>query len=427
VPALSGRGAARKPPEHHQTLDPVLARAMAKNPDERFPTARALVEALRAASAGKKVITTAQKRSLTLPAVAGVSVLGLGLFGAFVIRDRGDDEAARERPDVSVPRSTSKIWLEVITRPQGAMVTRDGVRIGQTPLKTEVEAGPRSTLTITKAGYRSIGDSIAFDKPLSVTKDLQPIVGYEGVWAMPDGKLRGFSRTATDKIEVYRLESVTGSRELWRTCDLTAGPTDSDLVVFATTAEMTDERAHAGDAGCSNPHGIEYTFDPGAGTLAVRVERIETTSKHGHCEVVSKRWGAAHRLTRADRAGDTRFTEPPVGLPIKSSNNDAKVPSDTLDNKFDTGKPVFEARKPVVSKAPAKQIAPDLDNSPKKPPPRKPQQADPVPPTNAVPNAPAPQQQAPSKNEEPPIQKSQAPGSTPQAAIPPRGDSQAAK
>ncbi len=445
VPALSKKGAASKPPEHHQTLDPVLARAMAKNPDERFPSAKALIEALRAASQGRKVVAPV-KRSLTMPAIAGVSVLGLGIVGAFMIRDPKDDSDTRERPNIALPSPTdhkAKISLQVITRPPDALVMRDGVRLGQTPLEVEVDAGAKATLTISKAGYRSISDAIAFDKPVAITKDLQPILGFEGVWAMPDGKLRGFWRTGTDKIEVYRLESVTGERELWRTCALTPGPAGRDLVMFTTTAEMTDERAHAGDAGCSNPHTIEYAFDPAEESLAVRVERIETTRRNGHCEIVSKTWGQQKKLTRADRGGETRITEPPVGVPEKNIKGD-KVPNDSVDKELDRGKPVFDGGKKPVKPAVPKQ-------APSKPTPKSLSKEDLIDQKkqqeslgnqpgkiDVVPNAPAPQQnpepQAPSKKTkappiQPPIKKSEAPNrAPPQAqAKPLNGDSQAAK
>ncbi len=429
VPALSDRGTARRF-EHAQTLDPVLARAMAKSPDDRFPSARALVDALRAASQGKKVVapSSAGKRNLTMPAVAGVSVLGLGVIGMIVIRGGdGDEPDTRERPSASVPAEDgkAKIALEVITRPPDASVMRDGVKIGQTPFKIDVDAAARSTLTITKPGYRAISDSIAFDHPLTITKDLQPILGFEGVWAMPDGKLRGFWRTGTDNIEVYRLESVTGERELWRTCQLIAAPAGRDLVVFTTTAEMTDERAHHGDAGCSNPHGIEYTFDPAEETLAVRVERIETARKDGHCEVVSKRWGPSRMLTRADRGhGDTRITEPPVGVPNKpevktdkgnvgdeklfdGGKRPTKAPPADIKSSLNTGpKP---APKPVSKPAPNQKLQKESDLGPQVP------EQKLAPPTKK------------SKAAEP-IQKSEtAPEPIPQAQAPLRGDSQAAK
>ena len=433
VPALS---ATLPKLEHHAEIQPVLARAMAKNPEERFASGRDMVEALRQASQGKKVIAT--KRSLTVPAIAGVSVLGLAIVGALVLRTKDDEPDARERPSASItPGTSSRIELDIVTRPDQATVSRDGVQLGQTPFKKEVDAGGNAVLTIRKPGYRTITETVAFDRPVVLSKDLQPILGFEGVWAMPDGKLRGFWRNQTGKVDVYRLESVTSSeRELWRTCELVLGPAGKDLVVFSTTAELTDERAHPGDAGCSNPHGIEYTFDPEAQTLSVRVEKIETTRKHGHCEVVAKTWREPRLLTRADdrtTRGETRVTEPPVGVPVKSSVS--------LDNAFDGGKlpPDEKKLKEPLQKKPVK-----VTNT------VKPIQAPPTKPAPVFPTKKPPskgnlkesdkanaddevqQQQAPTKGK--PIQKSQAPVNAPsnsapqaQAPQPPRGDSQAAK
>jgi serine/threonine-protein kinase len=436
VPALSQRGTTRKPPEHHQTLDPVLARAMAKSPDDRFPTGRALVDALRAASKGRAVVApvASGKRSLAMPAVAGASVLGLAVVGFIVVRPGNDDGDSRERPNASA--STEQlVKLEVITRPAKAKVRRDGQLLGETPVAVEVPAGAKLTLAISKPGYRAISDTLTADKAVSLVKDLQPVVGYEGVWQMPDGKLRGFWRNG-ERVGVYRLETVTGDRELWRTCELEDAPSGSDAVVFATTAEMTDERAHHGDAGCAIPHRIEYRFDPTAESLEVSAEKVETARRNGSCVVVSRAPGPPIKLARADRGNsDTRITQPPVG---RTKESDAvKVPNDSFDNLFDKSKriplddkknikapPAKPAPKPVTKPAPpkadvGKQIKSDLGK-----PIDAANQADDVTPPPVQKKAP------PAKNaKEPPIQKSQAPiQPTPQAQAPaPRGDSQQAQ
>jgi hypothetical protein len=388
-----------------------------------------------------------------VPAVAGVSVLGLGVVGALMLRGKDDDSDPRERPNAIVPSdNVAKIAIEIVTQPDKATVSRDGVQLGQTPFKKEIDAGGKGVLTISKPGFRSITETLAFDKPINLTKDLMPILGYEGVWSMPDGKLRGFKHTAENKIEIYRLDSVTTSeRELWRTCDVVAGPAGRDLVVFTTTAELTDERAHTGDVGCSIPHGIEYSFDPQAETLSVRVERIETTKKHGHCEVVSKTWREPRMLTRADRSGDIRVTEPPVGIPIKGKNKPDKVSKDSFDNAFDGGKSprqpddgkqleqkkLDEARKQEAlnNVKTSNTVKPVSKPSPtKKPPSKSPKETDldlNAPAGNAEPEPQVQQKQAPPTKGKP-IQKSEAPIQAPsqpqaQAPQPPRGDSQAAK
>jgi len=297
-----------------------------------------------------------------------------------------------------------------------------------------VPAGAKLTLAISKPGYRPITDTLVLqpDKPVSVVKDLQPVLGFQGVWSMPDGKLRGFWR-AGERVEVYRLETVTGDRQLWRTCDLVDSPSGSDAVMFATTAEMTDERAHHGDAGCSIPHRIEYKFDPTAETLEVSAEKVETARRNGSCIVVSRAPGPAIKLARADRGtGDTRITQPPVGVPSKDTD---AVLNDTLDNKLDGKTKNIPLDKNTIKAPPAKP-------SPKAPPAKPISKADfgkPVAPANQADvddekqekRAPVvPPKQAPTKNaKEPPIQKSQAPSEpTPQAQAPaPRNDSQQAK
>ncbi|MBA2540885.1 MAG: serine/threonine protein kinase [Deltaproteobacteria bacterium] len=431
VPALSQRGTAQKSPEHHQTLDPVLARAMAKSPDDRFPTGRALVDALRAASQGHAVEVPAAggKRSLAMPAVAGASVLALAVIGFLVVRPGDSERDDRDRDRPAATSTERVIKLEVITRPPNAKVHRDGQLLGETPVKVEVPAGAKLTLAISKPGYRPITDTLTADKPLSLVKDLQPVLGFQGVWSMPDGKLRGFWRTG-ERVEVYRLETVTGDRELWRTCDLVDSPTGSEAVMFATTAEMTDERAHHGEAGCSIPHRIEYKFDPTAETLEVSAEKVETARRDGSCIVVSRAPGAPIKLARADRGtGDTRITQPPVGIPRSKGEQANNVPNDSFDKELD-------AKTKRLLDSDKTNVAPPPKPVPKQPAPAKPTiksdlgKPRPFKPTNddAVQKL-APQAKAPSKNaKEPAIQSSQAP--TPQAPAPaqaPGGDSQQTK
>jgi serine/threonine-protein kinase len=323
VPALSTRrGTTGRPPEHHQTLDPVLARAMAKSPDARFPTARSLVEALRTAAKGTAVEAPSGggKRSLVVPAAAGVGVLGLAIFGIVVVRGgKTDDGAAGDRTErpAGAPAQGGDgfVKLKVITMPDKARVMRDGQLVGRTPITVDVRSGGAVKLAISKPGFRPITEEVTPTKEETILhKELLPVTGFEGVWRMPDGKLRGFWRGTTgDKIDVYRLESVHGERALWRTCELEDPPAGSDgLVVFATMHEQGDERST--DATCSSiPHRIEYRYDPVAERLEVRAENV-TTSKQadGTCIVVRRDPGKPTLLARAETS-DLRTTSPPVG------------------------------------------------------------------------------------------------------------------
>ena len=313
VPALSARGSVA----HRVTLDPVLAKAMAKDPSQRFATARDLVDALRGAAAGAAVVRARPRagNALAMPALAGVGVLALAVVGFVVVRsgdDRLDDDGVRDHR--SVPPAADGIQL--VTQPAGATVWRDGKRIGMTPFTIE-RPNNIETLHISKPGYRSItiGDELRnTTATIEIVKALEPIVAFEGVWAMPDGQLRSFKRVG-ERVDVYKLATVASAGEFWRKFDFSEPPADEAGVVFATTAELTDERG-ARDPSCQISHQITYHFDPTAETLIVRAERVETAREHGRCIVLQRLPGTPVALERADRKPDnTRWTQPPVGVP----------------------------------------------------------------------------------------------------------------
>ena len=323
VPALSSRGAIA----HDDTLDPVLAKAMAKAPGERFATARELIDALRTASAGASAVPAKPRTAkLALPALAGIGVLGLAVVGFVVVRDTNDaaDPDVRGAP---VRPAEDFAQIQIVTQPAGATVWRDGKRVGISPVAVEARADAIASLTIqiTKPGYRSIaiGDLHAkAGAAIEVVKALEPITAFEGVWAMPDGQLRSFKRVG-ERVDVFKLATVASAGEFWRRFEFVDPPADEPAVVFATNAELTDERG-VRDPSCQISHNIAYQFDPKAETLIVRAERVETARQEGHCIVRQRLPGTPVALIRADRAtDDTRWTQPPVGkppIPVKRPN-----------------------------------------------------------------------------------------------------------
>ncbi len=322
VPALSLRG--RSAGRSHLTLDPVLARAMAKSPDARFSTAQALVDALRDAAGGKRLAggkRVRSGRSMLAPAAAGVGVLGLAIVGLIVVRGHAE-EPASNRGAAPVLSPDGFVRVQVITQPAKATVKRDDHLVGSSPATIELRAGTSMALAISKPGYRSIQLTLTPDKDALVRKDLEAINTFEGVWAMPDGQLRAFKRV-DDAVEVFKLATVTGEREFWRKLELVEGAR-ADEVVFAITAELTDDRG-ARDPSCQISHRIEYHFDPTSEALDVRAERVETARQNGRCIVRTRLPGIPVVLARVDRdAGDTRWTQPPVGKPVTTRDEVAE-------------------------------------------------------------------------------------------------------
>ena len=377
VPALSTRGAIAT----SSRFDPVVSRAMAKDPLARYATAREMVEALRTVAGGLGArATSGRSKRPWLPAAVGLGVLGLSVGAVLLVR--GDKDRRATEPEAAAAPAAGMSRVQIESEPSGAGVYRNDRLVGQTPTQLDLPPGTKIAFELRKPGYASARHSMTMpgtETTLPVFT-LAPLDGYQGVWQLPNKELRAFKRTG-ERVEASKLDSVNGPRQFFRHYDLL--PSDGG-VAFGSTEELVDQRAPS-DPSCHISHKVEYQYDPPTDALVLRRERLSVDFKEGHCVILSKELGDAEALTRVDRGTtDARETLPPVGRPDFAQQDNVNVPNDSLDNSLDKGQKdsVMQKTVPVDQKqldaidakqqqkvAPKKPLGPNLKVPKKKSPP----------------------------------------------------------
>jgi hypothetical protein len=293
VPTIIGEG--RGLPA---AVDRVLTCAMAKDPDERYPSGKALVADLRAALGRGRVQGTgarAPRRTSALVLALGAATAVAGTVTAVIVlrggRDRG---GAPPAPSPAVGQA-----LDVSTTPPGARVRIAGVDRGATPMSVEIDGDPAEVMvTLAKPGYAPVTRA-AGGQRLHVA--LTPVVQFEGVWSLPDGALRAFQRDG-ERVAMYTLEAVGASRRLERHFEFVAA--DLGLVTFVASEDHVDPRA-PDEPSCHHPLRAEYSYDLHADALRRRMERIQLDLTDGHCVVAALEWGEPVELRRVAHASDS--------------------------------------------------------------------------------------------------------------------------
>jgi tRNA A-37 threonylcarbamoyl transferase component Bud32 len=296
VPAISAKGKVALP----DAVDDVLRRALAKDPAARFPTARAMADALRDAMgtavrpAHAAPPPRAGKRPW-LPAVAGAGVLGVGVVAAVALRPGSEAAPA-------APPPAGEDTIQLTSTPEQAQVLVAGQPAGTTPLSIHLARGATADVTVRKAGYleahRSVTASAAFE--------LAPVTGFEGVWRLPQGELRALAREG-DRVDVFKLDTVTGPRRFYRHYAFV--PAEHGAA-FASDEEIVDARG-PDDPSCHVAVHVEYRYDPDANALELRREVAAIGFAGGHC-VVNERRTEASELVRADGERDVHETPAPA-------------------------------------------------------------------------------------------------------------------
>jgi len=316
VPALSMRGSTSS------ALDDVLARALAKDPDARYPNAMAFVAALRGAAgtaAGKGAAKAAIETSPTvaprrwLYGAIGAGTLGLGIVGAVIVH--GDHRAlapasASETPPEPVGGS---IAVEVTSTPDHAVVAIGDRVVGTTPHTLHVAKNAQLELTVKKPGYLpshrtfSAGNS---DSQLAV--NLGAVSRFEGVWKLPTGELRAFERDG-ERVAISKLTEVDGHRTLFKSYPFVEAETG---VAFATDDEVIDPRA-PDEKSCHIRVHVEYRYDAATDELVLRRPTVAIDFVGGQC-VARRQELVPQALTRVDAAHDSVEIPAPAGSFSKS-------------------------------------------------------------------------------------------------------------
>jgi tRNA A-37 threonylcarbamoyl transferase component Bud32 len=347
VPALSTRGAVAA----RSMFDGVLARAMAKDPDKRYATARELVAALREASGKKLSRVVGPPRKMIMPALIGAGVLGVAVVGVVAVRG-----GPKERPQA---RRSGFVTVEVTSNPPRATVLRGDRMLGTTPFSLDLPNFEPLDLTFQKPGYATQSKHINSGEVRQVDIVLVQVSGFEGTWVFPDGQLRAFTRSGDDHVDVFKLESLNGEKVFYRKYALEEAPTG---VKFASTETVIDQRAPA-EPSCQVPVRVEYIYDPARDVLEVRPEDVETGFQNGRCVVHSRELAKPIALVRAEKTSDTRISRAPMGVPIDSPQlrtRDEKPTSkeDLLRQKDEEMKKALEQKKPTQQKkAPPKKAS----------------------------------------------------------------------
>lgn len=365
VPALSARGAVGIPP----AVDAVLRKALAKDPDARYATARELVAALRDAFAetGRAhgaIAAPDRTRPPWLAATAGVGILGVALVVVVMMRERSAGTAADRAPDpASAALPTDRVTVDVVSSPSGAEVRDARGVLGTTPAQLTARPGETLELTVRKPGYTPARRTVtAGPSGAVVTLALDEVDRFNGVWRLRGGELRAFERRG-EGVDVHKLTEVHGARTFFKQYRFELS---DHGVAFGGEEVVVDPRAPE-EPSCHIRMRVVYQYDPMHDVLEQQREKVQVDLHGGTC-VVRSRQIEPSRLERVDQPHDTREISAPIGTPLPDermaeealTKRPTKTPTKRAPTKPPPKKSALDAKLSALSsqQAPAEERAP---------------------------------------------------------------------
>jgi tRNA A-37 threonylcarbamoyl transferase component Bud32 len=325
-----------------------VSRALAKQPEDRFPSARAFAAEVDRAIAGGSgaadagaagaairlhaaaaatVRPTAGHSAVKVSSKALVAAAGLGaaMLAVIVILFVSGGEPAPRPRGTNGPEAPALVTIAVTSSPTGAAVFVDGRRLGVTPTTVEVAPGRSVDVVLRKAGYRLHAVTLAPQPGQTVDAELAPELGFEGVWRLPTGELRSFVRQG-ERVGAYQLESVGGPRHLLHFFEFTAS-NDDDTVTFASGKPHIDERAPE-EVSCHILLHAEYRYSIASDRLALRRQQVSYDFRTGQCQNVVTTWSDFEPATRLAHASTRTSAESTAGMapPLARPEVDSQAP-----------------------------------------------------------------------------------------------------
>ena len=166
-----------------------------------------------------------------------------------------------------------------------------------------------------------------------MTVALSPVTHFEGVWALPDGTLRGLERRG-EQVALFSLAAVDGERSFLRFFEFVAA--DSGLVTFLASEEHVDPRG-PDEPSCHVKLRAEYAYDVDHDALSRRQERVQLDMQGGRCIVQAQEWGESVALSRRSHTHGGPWVESTAGagnvdVP-EPQQNEPEPPRDPGDDK----------------------------------------------------------------------------------------------